>query len=121
MSTLLPTPEEPMMKNTSPSRTSKLTPSSTTLSPKDFLTLTNEITDSLAHRTPMRDSRVARKNRSGRGDPSYRKAAFVARLAIVLTGVWVWLGCGSSAKPAAVPPHDARAALCKVDQTREFY
>ena len=36
MRTLLPTPEAPMMKKTSPSRTSKETPSMTSLGPKAF-------------------------------------------------------------------------------------
>jgi len=69
----------------------------------------------------MRDSRTARENRSGLGEPSYRKAAFAARLLIAVSGVLTWQGCGSSSKAAKVPPHDARAAVCKVDQTREFY
>src|SRR5262245_57803768 len=43
MSTLLPTPDAPMMKNTSPSCTSKLTPFNTVLGPKAFFTLRNEI------------------------------------------------------------------------------
>src|SRR5258706_12623054 len=46
MSTLLPTPEAPMMKKTSPSLTSKLTPLSTVFAPNDFLTFRNEIIDS---------------------------------------------------------------------------
>src|ERR1051325_7995137 len=44
MRTLLPTPDAPMMKKTSPSWTSKLTPRRIAFSPKDFLTLTKEIT-----------------------------------------------------------------------------
>ena len=44
MSTLLPTPDAPMMKKTSPSFTSKLTPSSTVFGPKDFLMFLKEIT-----------------------------------------------------------------------------
>jgi hypothetical protein len=55
------------------------------------------------------------------GEPWYRKAAFVARLVIVLMGGLSWQACGSSTKNAKVPPHDARAALCNVDQTREFF
>src|SRR5450631_3247081 len=43
MSTLLPTPEAPMMNSTSPSRTSKLTSSKTALGPKDFLMCLNSI------------------------------------------------------------------------------
>ena len=44
MSTLLPTPEPPMMTKTSPSWTSKLTPFSTCFGPNDFLMPRNEIT-----------------------------------------------------------------------------
>ena len=44
MSTLLPTPEAPMMKNTSPSCTSKLTSSRTGFGPKAFRMLRNSIT-----------------------------------------------------------------------------
>src|SRR6187431_443007 len=43
ISTLLPTPEAPMMKNTSPAFTSKLTSRSTCLSPKDLETARKEI------------------------------------------------------------------------------
>jgi hypothetical protein len=43
----LPTPDDPMMKKTSPSRTSKLTPRKIALSPNDFLTLTKEITEAI--------------------------------------------------------------------------
>src|SRR5262252_8361690 len=43
MSTLLPTPDAPMMKKTSPGFTSKLTSSRTLLGPKDFLMLRNWI------------------------------------------------------------------------------
>src|SRR5690606_3095288 len=44
MSTLLPTPEAPMMKKTSPLPTSKLTSDSTRFEPKDLLMLRKEIT-----------------------------------------------------------------------------
>src|ERR1700722_9567804 len=44
MSTLLPPPDAPMMKKTSPVWTSKLTPSRTVLGPKDLTMFLNWIT-----------------------------------------------------------------------------
>jgi len=68
----------------------------------------------------MGDSRKARESRSGFA-VSYRKAALAARPAIAVMCGLLWQGCGSGSKRPAVSPHDARAALCAVNQTREFY
>jgi hypothetical protein len=64
----------------------------------------------------------------GRGKvSSYRKGGAAARSRLILragvlaASVLLFQGCGSGTKAPAVPPHDARASVCKVDQTREFY